>query len=188
MKNVFFNLALMFLSIIFIISCGNPNAENTVATDEHISPEAYLEQIVSMQTIVLEEIFKLNTTLNNGTNDEIIDSYNNLVVVVTKTNSEIKKLECYDKNNCELRDATQNLFNFYEDIANSEFKEMVELYTTDVAQITIEDISRLEEMVDNMTKEEEKLDAELDIAQKSFASKHGFSIKANPLQNKIDNL
>jgi uncharacterized protein YifN (PemK superfamily) len=188
MKKSILNLILMLLSLIFIYSCDYSNVENTAATDEHISPETYLEQIVNIQTTVLEEMLNLNTAFNNANNDEILDTYYKLVIVITESNSEIKKLECYDKNDCELRNAAQNLFNFYEEIANFEFKEMVDLFTTDFDQITEEDVARLEEMVANTTKEEEKLDAALDAAQKSFASKHDFTIKTNKLQNEIDNL
>lgn len=189
MKKIILNFSLAFISLIFIYSCGSSNVESkAVSTIENISPEAYLEQIVSIQTSVGESIINLNEVSDSGNKDEILKTYNELVTTVTDANSEIKKLECYDKNDCELRDAAQNLFNFYEEMIKIEYKEIVDFMLKDSDQITNEDVAKLQEIATNLSQKEVKLDTDFNSAQKSFASKHNFTLTKNKLQDEIDNL
>ena len=187
MKKTILNLMLISLVSIFIYSCGFSNVENREATVED-SPEAYLEQIVSIQAPVIQGIFDLNESYNSENKDDILDTYDELIETVTDANRKIQKLDCYEKNDCELLDAAQNLFEYYEEIVMFDMKEMVELVYNDYAEFTVEDYTRMEKKVANFTKNEEFLDAKFLAAQQLFASKHGFNLLENEFRDEIDAL
>jgi len=109
--------------------------------------------------------------------------------MVTQCDSSIKKLQALPdyQGNTEFRDAAISLFEFYAEISQNEYKEMLQILAKD-KDIEMEDILRLTQIENDLAAKEEALDTKFKKAQESFAKEHNFSLIENEIQGEIDQL
>jgi hypothetical protein len=86
----------------------------------------------------------------------------------------------------ELRDTAIKLFEFYQDISENEYDEMLDIFSQD--EITESDVERIEELAEGIGEREEALDYEFAAVQKAFAKEHGILLRDNKLQRQIDTM
>jgi ATP-dependent DNA ligase len=98
----------------------------------------------------------------------------------------LQKMEAYEGND-NLRKNAVALFEFYKSLSESEFKEMVEILKKK-SNITVKDLTRMDELNKGIVERETVLDKNLSDAQQAFATKYGFPIEKNKLQNEIDDM
>jgi hypothetical protein len=191
MKNLWI---LLFALAIGLSSCGSSSTENTT-TDEKKSessssfstPVSYNDHIIGVQTKVVNSILELSAAMDGDDQAAIKTTYNSFVKVAEDANAEIGKLDCYESD-CDMRDAAKNLFKFYEEMAKNEYKKLIDIILKDPAKVTAQDMTEMANLVNAVSEKETKLDAEFERSQKAFASKHGFQVVENDMQQKIDNM
>lgn len=173
MKNL---LPLAFVFLGLLASCGSK---------EDMTPIQYNDKIVGEQNKIIEKILAFS---NNASEDFAVMDKSRLEAV-EQCKSSIKIVEAMKdyEGNTQLRDAAVNLFKFYQQISEESFKEMTDIIKKG-ADITQDDLNRLEEIQAEMDGKEGTLDAALAKAQDDFSAKYNFSLKRNDVQDQIDEM
>jgi hypothetical protein len=104
----------------------------------------------------------------------------------TRFINEIKGMPSY-RGDSALRDAAVNIFSFYKRIFLNQYKRIVEIRRKG-SFMTKDDLDELKQIIDDISKEEEKLDKNFHNAQQDFADKNNMQLGENSLQKKIDKL
>jgi len=85
-----------------------------------------------------------------------------------------------------LKKTALALFNFYKSIVAKEYREMVDIVKkTDVSDA---DVTRLNEILADISAREEKIDADFAAQQEAFAQRNGFTLEENELQDKLNQI
>ena len=86
----------------------------------------------------------------------------------------------------QLRDTAIKLFEFYQDISENEYDEILDIFSQD--EITEADVERIEDLAEGITEREKALDYEFSAVQKAFAQEYGILLRDNKLQRQIDRM
>lgn len=153
-------------------------------TKETIKPEAYNDSIVTQQT----KIARLMIDMANASSDTSkAQELRKKAAEQAETSLKVlERLGPYKDDN-KLLVAAQNLFTFYRDICNNEFKELYEL-AAQADQGNPEVLERMKAINQQIADKEAPLDEAFAKAQKEFAEKYGIKITENALQKEIDAL
>lgn len=151
---------------------------------ETIKPEAYNDSIVSQQT----HIARLMIDMANASND-IAKAQELRQKAAEQAEASLKALDRLGpyKDDKNLLEAARNLFTFYRDICNNEFKELYELAAR-AEEGDVEVMERMMAINQQIADKEAPLDEAFAKAQKEFAEKYGIKITENALQKEIDAL
>jgi hypothetical protein len=108
-----------------------------------------------------------------------------LNMVVKQAGKSVKALENLQplKEDMGLRVAAINLFKFYERIMNEEYRLII-----DQLYAELPDMDLMDQIVAKVSEEEAKYDQAFQTAQQKLASKHGFLLQHNELQDEIDEM
>lgn len=98
----------------------------------------------------------------------------------------VKKLPAFN-GNTRFRDGAADLFSFYAQITNKEFKEMIAILKKGSSDTTA-DVDRLTVLEKEISKKEGPLDEAFQAAQTAFAKENNFELNENSMQKEIDNL
>jgi hypothetical protein len=85
-----------------------------------------------------------------------------------------------------FKDAAIDLFKFYKRAFAQDYKELLDIIEKE--EPTMDDLDRVNTIVEKVGDEEKIVDDKIQTAQKAFADKHNVKITDNSLQDKIDNL
>ncbi|MDD4218129.1 MAG: hypothetical protein PHZ24_12445 [Bacteroidales bacterium] len=188
MKNLWI-ISILALGLYACISSTTEQetTKQTKTTAQYDIPELYNQYIIVSQTEVINSILELSAAVDGGDPEAIKTTYNDYVKTVEEVNTNICKLECF-KGDCQLRDAAMSLFNFYEEIAKNEYREIIDILQIDEDELTAEHINRMNELITSVNDKETKQDADFKKAQNNFANRYGLTLDYNEMQKKIDNM
>ncbi|MEI6346478.1 MAG: hypothetical protein WCP69_00905 [Bacteroidota bacterium] len=147
------------------------------------SATEYNDYIVNLQGKTIKTILKLGEDINAGDAETIKKSFNDFGIQAKASLAELKTLGSF-KNNSQLRDKGLKLFQFYVDIYEKDYKEMIDIITK--KKITPKDQKRIDEIVAKVSKEEMGFDQEFASAQRAFAMSNNMIITENDFQKEID--
>jgi flagellar motor component MotA len=167
---------LLALSLVVVAGCGSGSGAI-----------AYNDKIIKLQNNVVKEMIALSQTFTKKDHAEMMGKLKELQDEIDDSIEGLTAMDGYE-GDTSLRDAVKELMEFYKDITANEYKEMIDIIGRTSPPITQTDISKLQQMQQDITARENLLDAKLGRIQTEFATKHGIQIKANELQKKIDDM
>ncbi len=147
----------------------------------------YNDRIVDCQNKIIVKLFDFFNALEKSESDEMDEKLLELQTQIDDSLAVLSAMESYD-GYTRLRDAAIELLKFYKDIAQEECQEIVEILSQPQSDITVSDYNRLQEIQRDLGDGEADLDKELQEAQQEFAKMHGFQIKPNKYQKRIDQM
>jgi hypothetical protein len=145
----------------------------------------YNDKIVGLQSKILRSMIDFSKTFSSNNTDLMEKKYNDLLDSIDFALSGAEAMPPFNGSSA-FRDTAIRLFEFYDDVANNEYGEIVEIFYQD--EITRDDAERIEELAEDITEREEVLDHEFASVQKAFAKKHGILLRDNKLQRQIDRM
>ncbi len=175
MRKLVYTLSLAMFVMITLMACG-----------EKGNPKEYNDKLIGIQNTVIKEFLELSNTFASNDKAKIDVAYAKALKVTADAVEAIKKEGPYDGDDT-FRQKLQALLEFYKSIVEKEYKEMIDILAKG-AEITPEDMAKLEELQKSITEREKGLDAEMLKAQSDFATKHGVGLKENEYQKDIDKM
>lgn len=134
----------------------------------------YNDYIITQQNRVLTAITDFNLSLDSGSIRYAHSKRDVIASVADDALLKLKKLPAY-KGNTQFRAVTITLFEFYKSSAEVEYKEMIDLVMRP-EKITNEIMKRINQLVDQVSDYEKKLDANFAEAQQKFATDNNFTL------------
>ena len=154
------------------------------ACNSGMTPVEYNDKIITEQT----KITKLFLEMNNYASIDVekADSIRGLTVIQCDSSiAVLKGMPDFDGDS-KFKNAAINLFQFYKDINQNEYKEMLAILQKE--DVVMEDIERMSVIQEQVSSKETGFDSKLEQAQNEFAKKNNIQIAPNAMQNSIDNL
>lgn len=146
----------------------------------------YNDSIINQQSNVVNKMMELVDTFKRKDHAEMTGKLIELNQTLDQSITAVKAMDGY-KGDTSLRDAILELMTFYKEIFSNEYKDMIDIIGSDVPP-SADDISRLQEIQEDVSSREKVLDNKLSQVQKAFADKYNIMIKKNELQKKIDDM
>jgi hypothetical protein len=178
-KQIKKNLPLLVVLLVFI-ACNKPvKGPNGVAYKNAI---AYNDYIVGRQNILIKNVLKFAEAaqVNLDSAQALLDKY---IPETERMITELKGMPAW-KGDTSLRNAAVKSFTFYKRVFDEDYRRILEIRRNENA--SEEDIIEMNDIVDKISKEEEKFDKDFHNAQKDFAQKNKMKLIENDLQKKID--
>ena len=179
MKKILF---ILLLGAGFIACKESPKGANGVT---YKSPVQYNDYIVGRQTTLMKNIvaFSEASQINLDSAEKMLDRY---VIETSTMIKEIKGMPAY-KGDSSLRDAAIQTFGFYKQVFEDDYKQIIQL-NKDGENITEDGVAKLNNIVEDISRREEKLDKVFHNAQSAFAREHNMRLTENSMQKKLDEL
>lgn len=179
MKKILF---VLLLGTGFIACKESPKGANGVT---YKSPVQYNDYIVGRQTTLMKNIvdFSKASQIDLDSAEKMLNGY---IIETTTMIKEIKGMPPY-KGDSSLRDAAIQTFGFYRQVFEDDYKQIIKLNKTGES-ITEEGATKVNNIVEDITRREEKLDKAFHNAQSEFARKHNMRLTENSMQKKVDEL
>lgn len=175
---------LLIIGVVFVsflmFSCGNKAKDGEVNFD---SAQDYNNYIIDLQSKTIKAILSFADACSTGDATIMRTSYEQFQKQAKESVVELKKLGSFDGNS-EFRDKAIDLFSFYEEVANNDYKKMLDLLLKE--DFNDADQAEIDAIVAKVSEKEAKFDAAFAKAQDEFASKNNMSITKNALQDEID--
>lgn len=179
MKNIFFILT---IAVLFTDCKEKLAGTNGVS---YKTPIQYNDYIVSRQTTLMKNIVAFGKMAQANP-----DSAGNMLNVFAKETTgfirEIKGMPLY-KGDSSLRNAGVNIFTFYKKVFEVYYKQILEISKSG-ENGTEAGLSKLNNIVTDLNKEEEEVDKVFHTAQKDFAEKNKMNLIENSMQKKLDEM
>ena len=174
----FFTLQFVVALLAIFTSCDElskgPSSINAVS---------YNDSIIEEQSKVIK--YMLDMTRNMESNLSEADKQREAGVNQAKLS--IRKIEMLGdfKGDNSLGNAAMDMFKFYQNTFESDFKEMLSILKKE--KIDSLDIQRVSEINASLAVKETQVHSAFEIEQKKFAQKNGFEMKENEMQKDLDN-
>ncbi len=173
------NLAVLAV-ILVLFACNKPvKGPNGVTYKNAV---AYNDYIVGRQNILIKNVLKFGEAAQVNL-DSAEALLNKFIPETEKMITELKGMPAW-KGDTTLRSAAVKSFTFYKRVFEQDYRRILEIRKNENA--TGEDIVEMNDIVDKISKEEEKFDKDFHNAQKDFAQKNKMKLIENDLQKKID--
>jgi hypothetical protein len=203
---------IIFISLIavFAISCGGGSQEMLDALDQaqkdlnvdsisnqytttvddtsilvFSSSVRYNDFIINNQTGVINKMVELVNCMDKCDDTELRNKYKEFGDETKYSLKQIKRLSDFG-GNTEFRDRAVDLFNFYIDVYENAYKELIEMVIK--GDISEKDQARMNKIVEDVGEKEAKLDNAFQAAQQKFADENDMQIIENDIQKEIDNM
>ena len=180
---LFMKFKLIFLAIIAftIVACNSEvKGKNGVV---YKNAEQYNDYIIKRQTNIINAIMDIVKAADIDVDSaEMI--LNNAVREIDEALNKIEGMPAY-KGDSALRDAAISLFRFYKDVFGNDYKQLLDIRRKG-ENMTAEGGTEMQEIVDRMSKKEEKYDRDFRKAQLEFAKNNNLKLTENEMQKKID--
>ncbi|MCU0286133.1 MAG: hypothetical protein MUF15_07010 [Acidobacteria bacterium] len=147
----------------------------------------YNDEIVNYQGKVIEKMLALSDAFQKGDSSDMEAKLKSLQLQIDESLAGLSKMQDF-KGNFRLRDGAIALFEFYQSIAGTEYREIIDIISKGAENIQDYDRDRLVEIQKDITAREAEFDKELQAAQKEFALSNGIDIKGNKYQDQINQL
>ena len=179
MKNIFLMLT---MAVLFAACKETVKGTNGVI---YKTPIEYNDYIVSRQTTLMKNILAFGEMAqqNPDSAGKMLDVF---AEETTDFIKEIKGMPPY-KGDSTLRNAGVNIFTFYKKVFESYYKQILALNKSG-ENATEEGAAKLNSIVTNLNKEEEKADKAFHKAQKDFAETNNMKLIENSMQKKLDEM
>ena len=177
MKRGFFRFFLIVLIMVIIQQCGGKTREAL----------KYNDTIVKYQTDIVVKTFDLIKSLQQLDADMMDRKLATLQDQIDQSIEGVKRMAGFEEN-VRFRDAAVKLMEFYQDISENEYVEMIDILKQGAGNITTSDVEYMKELQDKIEQREVPLDREMQSAQREFANKYNLKIKTNKLQKDLDKL
>lgn len=137
----------------------------------------YNDYIIALQNKVGASIAEFNKAVDSGSLSYANATREKIVKAADEALIKLKKLPAY-KGNSSFREATIPLFAFYKGCAENEYKELVNLV---LGGKPIDDavMTRINELIAQVTEKENKLDQQFAAEQKKFARDNNFTLSGD---------
>jgi ElaB/YqjD/DUF883 family membrane-anchored ribosome-binding protein len=157
----------------------------TVGAQTFESGIEYNDYIVALQNRIGEKMISFNTEVasETATLESVNVELNALIAETETVIKEISKMPAFEKNTS-LRNSAKDLFLFYEKTIKEDYTQMVNLLYT--VELTEETIAQFQAILEKVTNEEKVYDERFQSEQQQFATKYGFTLEENELQEQID--
>ena len=147
----------------------------------------YNNKIVGYQNKIIVKIIDLSKSLDKFNADEMDRKLTALQDQIDESLAGVKAMDGF-KGNYRFRDAAIKLIEFYKDMCENEYSEMIEILKQGPSNITQSDITYMQELQASIEKTEAPLDREMQSAQREFAAEYKFKITQNKYQKELDKL
>ena len=145
----------------------------------------YNDKIVGLQSKIGKSMIEFSRTFASNNITLMEKRYAELLASIDSAISRAEAMESFNGSGA-FRDTAIKLFEFYQDISENEYDEILDIFNQD--EITQADAERIEELAEGISEREEELDYEFATVQKAFAQKHGILLRDNKLQRQIDRI
>jgi hypothetical protein len=158
------HFAFLYIAVFFFHSL---NAQNTLSALE------YNNKIVAEQKVIYVKIDSFSKSMYTTKENSTI-ALNDLVVTIDKEIIILTKLGGYD-GNIDFQTKAIDLFKFYKRCASSSYVQIIDLMYT--KPMTNEAITKMQNLVTQVSTEEKIYDDAFQAMQAEFAKKHGFTLE-----------
>lgn len=171
---------LLFVLVIAIVACNKPVKGPNGVT--YKSAVQYNDYIVGRQSTLIKNVLKFGEVAQTSLDSAglMLDGF---IKDTDKMIDEIKGMPAW-KGDTTLRNAAVRSFSFYKRVFEKDYRRILELRKDETAGE--EAITEINNIVDNISKEEEQYDKTFHNAQRDFATKNKMKLVENELQKKID--
>ncbi len=159
--------------------------EDDTSAMEFSSSVRYNDFIINKQTAVYSKIVELVNCMDKCDDTELRNKYKEFGDEAKDALKQVKRLTDFN-GNTEFRDKAIDLFNFYIEVYETAYKELIDMYIK--GDISEKDQIHMNKIIGEVTVKEEKLDAAFQAAQQKFADENDMQIIENEIQKEIDNL
>lgn len=168
----------LFIFLLFVLPIAVGAQTFKTATE-------YNDYIVSLQNRIGEKMISFNSEVSSemATLESVNVELKVLIIGTENVIKEIEKLPAYEKNTS-LRNAAKDLFKFYEKTIKEDYTRMVNIIYN--SELTDADYAELQTILEKVTNEEKVYDQRFQSEQEQFASKYGFTLEKNELQEELD--
>jgi len=169
------------MSLIIALACCSLH----VQAQKFSTAIEYNDYIVEQQNSIASAMFIFNEGLNSAsaTEESASENLEGLKAATKNGLANVQKLSKFEGNS-ELRDATIDLFSFYQLTFADEYATLVGLlFKEDFNEDTM---AEMELLLTKITEREKSFDEKFASAQKAFAAKYGFELSTNEWQEKLN--
>lgn len=177
----------LFLSMLLVV--GLVACKQTVKGKNGVtykSPTEYNDYIVTRQTTLMKNVLEFGKIADVNL-DSAAAMLKKSVIQADKMIDELKGMPPY-KGDSVLRDAAVKSFKFYKGVFEKDYVDILNIRKKGEENITAEDVTEVNRIVDKIGKEEEVLDKAFHNAQKSYADKNNMKLIDNSMQKEVDKL
>lgn len=174
-------VSIIIVLVCSIISCNQPVKGRNGVT--YKSAVQYNDYIVSRQSKLMQNVlnFSKAAEINLDSAEKMLVKYS---IETATTVEEIKGMPAY-KGDTSLRNAAARSFNFYKDVFQNDYTGIITIRKKG-DEMTSEDIEKMKNIADKITREEEGFDKSFHNAQKNFADKNNMKLMENEMQKKFE--
>ena len=159
-------IAAVFIAATALYSCKPTPEEARKYNDDLIAIEKSLS---AKETALVEAIADKKSA------EEIKKAHDELIKEADKAVADVEKTEVFDSSVAFL-DAAKEYFKTVKELANNEYKGMVELLSKKSEEITEADHTKYEELVKSLGEKSDKVLEKIQTEQMIFATKYGFKV------------
>ncbi len=172
---------LLFVIVVAgIVACKSPAKGKN--GEVYKTPVQYNDYIVGRQTTLLKNIMEFakvaQTNLDSA--DKMLNDY---VQQTDKMIIELRGMPAY-RGDSALRDAAISSFTFYRKTFDDYYRNIIRLRQ----DVDADNESAINDIVETLTREEEKYDKAFHNAQRNFATKNKMKLMDNEMQKDIDEM
>jgi hypothetical protein len=166
--------------LLFIVA-----ALGAIGCEKKLTATEYNNKIINEQSKVLDLVLEFTAKVDSS---DMKGARALLDITGVQCDSSIKIIEAMGpfEEDASFKDAAIDLFKFYKRAFAQDYKELLDIIEKE--EPTMDDLDRINTIVEKVGDEEKVVDDKIQTAQKAFADKHNVKITDNSLQDKIDNL
>ncbi len=179
MKKNILIIGVAFFSFL-VISCGPKNKDGEVNFESALD---YNNYIIDLQSKTIKAILSFADACSLADETSMRSSYEKFQKQAKESLTELKKLGSFD-GSTEFRDKAIDLFSFYVEVADNDYKKMLDLLLK--KDFNDADQAEIDKIVAKVSEKETGFDAAFAKAQEDFAAKNNLQITKNTLQDQID--
>ncbi|MCA9386719.1 hypothetical protein KC669_01665 [Candidatus Dojkabacteria bacterium] len=148
----------------------------SLKTTNAVDAVAYNNAVVEEQNLLTQKFLVFNTKLSTDTltEEEVIEEHGKLFEGAQVALVNIENLDI-PKGSEEFTQAAKDLVNFYIDILDDEYREIINVAYSD--EVTLADADEMEVIVTTITEEENELLQKFVYEQQQFAEQSGFELQ-----------
>ena len=145
-------------------------------TEEVNAAAAYSDSIIHQQENIIQYLMVLNKDIAMLDSVEIIHSYDELRTQTGESLQQVEDMEPFKGDNS-LRSAALDLFQFYHDIFNNEYEEIIGILLKGQDSITEADLAVIDSVSTTIEVREKQFDEKFKQVHEDFAKKHNLILK-----------
>jgi hypothetical protein len=134
----------------------------------------YNDRLVEMQGSLLQSVSKLEDSFGEYKAEDMDSSYRSFIATIQSQKGELEKLGHFEGDST-LYIATRELLQEYEDLATTEYAELISYMKIPDSLYTVQDQERSFALLDQVTERRKSVHEDFIQAQKEFGEQYGFT-------------